>query len=77
MEALQYATLWKCTGAVLGSWKALVRGVTAVEEVETFARVAAERFLARMMCDLERAGLAAVADPVLEGRGDLSLGGAC
>ena len=77
MESLQYAGLRKCTGAVLGSRKSLVREVAAVEDVETFARAAAGRFLARTMCDPVRAGVAAADDPVLAGRGALSLSGSC
>ena len=48
-----------------------------VEDVETFARAAAGRFLARTMCDPFRAGVAAADDPELNGKGELSLGGAC
>ena len=55
----------------------LVQGVAAVEDVITFARAVAGRFLARTMCDLVRAGLGAADDPVLAGQGALSLGGAC
>ena len=77
MEALQYVALRKCTGAVLGSRKTLVQGMAAVEDVETFARVAAGRFLARTLCDPVRGGVAVADDPVLAGKGALSLGGAC
>ena len=45
--------------------------------METFARAAAGRFLARTICDPVRAGVAAADDPVLVGGGVLSLGGAC
>ena len=48
-----------------------------MENVETFVRVAAGRFLARTMCDPVRTGVAAAVDPVLAGKGALSLGGAC
>ena len=48
-----------------------------MEDVETFARAAAGRFLARRMCDPVRAGVAAADDPVLVGKRALSLGGAC
>ena len=51
--------------------------VAAVESIETFARAAASRFLARTICDLLWAGVAASDDLVLEGKGALSLGGAC
>ena len=77
MEKLQYAALRKCTGAVLGARKSLVRGLAAVEDVETFARAAAGRFLAWTLCDPVRAGVATTDDPVMDGRGELSLGGAC
>ena len=77
LESLQYAALRKCTGAVLGSRKTLVRGVAAVEDVETFARAAAGQFLARTLCDPLRAGVAAADDPLLVGKGALSLGGPC
>ena len=77
MGSLQYAALRKCTGAVLGSRKSLVQGVAAVEDVKTFARVASGRFLVRTMCDPVRAGVAVADDPVLAGKGVLSLGGTC
>ena len=77
MESLQYAALRKCTAAVLGSRRSLVWGVAAVEDVETFARAAAGRFLARTMCDLVRARVAAEDDPLLGGLGSLALRGAC
>ena len=77
MEALQYVALRKCTGTVLGSRKTLVSRVAAVEDVETFARAAAGRFLARTMYDPVRAGVAAADDPVLAGQGALSLCGPC
>ena len=48
-----------------------------MEDVETFARAAAGRFLARTMCDPIRAGVAAADDQLLAGVGTLSLGGAC
>ena len=51
------------------------RGVAAVEDVETFARAAAGRFLARTMCDPVRTVVVGAGDPVLEGKGELSLGG--
>ena len=76
MESLQYAALQKYTKTIIGSRKALVRGVAAVEDVETFARAAARRFLARTMWDPVRAGVAAADDPLLSGLGALSLSGA-
>ena len=77
MESLQYAALRKCTRAVLGSRKTLVQGVAAVEDVETFARAVARRFLARTMCDPVGAGLAVAVDLVLAGMGTVSLSEAC
>ena len=69
MESLQYAALQKCTGAVLGSRKTLVEEVAVVETVKTFVRAVAGQFLARTMCDPDRAGVVAEGDPVLVGRG--------
>ena len=77
MEKLQYATLRKCTGAVVGARKEFVRKIAAVEGVETFARAAAGRFLARTMCDPARAGVAGNRDVVMAGAGELSVGGRC
>ena len=77
MEKLQYAALRKCTGAVVGARKEYVRKIAAVEGVETFARAAAGRFLARTMCDPCRAGVAENGDAVMAGAGELSLGGSC
>ena len=77
IESLQYAALRKCIGAVLASRKTLVRGVAAVESVETVVRAAAGWFLAQSLCDLLLTGVAASDDPVLVGKGILSLGGAC
>ena len=48
-----------------------------VKGIETFARAAARRFLARMMYDPVRAGVSEADDPVLGGKRVLSLGGAC
>ena len=74
---MQYVALRKCTGAVLGSRRTLVSRVAAVEDVETFARAAAGRFLTRMMCNPVRTGVAAADDPVLVAKGALSLCGTC
>ena len=51
--------------------------MAAVEDVETIARAAAGRFLARTMCDLARAGVASAEDPLIVGMGTLSIGGLC
>ena len=60
-----------------GGPKVFGSGVAAVEDVENFARAAARRFLVRTLCDPARAGVAAADDPMLEGRGELSLSSAC
>ena len=77
MEKLQYAALRKCTGAIVGARREYVRKIAAVEGVETFARAAAGRFLARTMCDPGCAGVAGDGDAVMAGAGELSLGGCC
>ena len=77
MEKLQYAALRKCTGTVVGARKVYVRKMAAVEGVETFARAAAGRFLARTMCDPGRAGVAKNEDAAMVNAGELSLGGSC
>ena len=76
MTLLQNAALRKAVGAVKGSSGDKVEGITAVEDVETFARASVGRFLARTMCDPRRAGLGVV-DTLLDGEGELSLGGGC
>ena len=77
MDKLQYATLRKCTDAVVEARKESVRKVAAVGRVEMFARATARRFLARSMCDPSRAGVAQDVNNVIEGMVDLSLGGPC
>ena len=77
MEKLQYAALWKCSGAVVGARKEFVRKMAAVEGVEKFVRAAVGRFLARTMCDPIRAGVAEIVDTVMAGAGELSLVGRC
>ena len=62
---------------MVGARKEYVRKIAAVEGVETFARAAAGRFLARTMCDPCRAGVAENGDAVMAGAGELSLGGCC
>ena len=57
--------------------KEYVRKIAAVEGVETFARAASGRCLARTMCDPDRAGVAENGDAVMAGAGELSLGGSC
>ena len=77
IERLQYAALRKCTGAVVGARKEYVRKVVAEESIEMYARASAGCFLARMMCNPSRAGVAQCGDPALVGKGSLSLGGPC
>ena len=60
MTRLQNAALRKVTGAVRGSSGSKVEAIAAVEDVETFARASAGRFLARTMCDPGRAGAGSV-----------------
>ena len=74
MGKLQYQALRKCTGAVVGAEKVLVRQIAAVEDVETFSEAAQGRFLARAISDPGRAG---VPDPPRGIDGELSLGGSC
>ena len=50
--------------------------IAAVEDVETFARAATGRFLARTLCDPQRAGIGVV-DEGIAGEGQLSSGGDC
>ena len=75
MEKLQYAALRKCMGAVVGARKESVWKVAVVESVEMFGRALVGRFLARLMYDPSRAGVAVDFDSAVEGMGDLSLGG--
>ena len=56
MEKLQYEALKKCTGAVSGASRKLVREIAAVEDVETFAKASCGRFAARTMSDPRRVG---------------------
>ena len=60
MTRLQNAALRKVMGAVRGSSGSKVEAIAAVEDVETFARASAGRFLARTMCDPGRAGAGSV-----------------
>lgn len=49
----------------------------AIEGVEVFARASAGRFLAKILCDPCRAGVAKFTDPKLLSNGFLLLGGSC
>ena len=63
-------------GAVKGSSGSKANVIAGVEDVETFARAAAGRFLARTLCDPPRAGVGVV-DEGIAGKGQLSFGGDC
>ena len=76
MTLLQNAAMRKTLGAVKGSSGRKANAIAAVEDVETFARAATGRFLARTLCDPPRAGMGVV-DEGIAGKGRLSLGGSC
>ena len=76
MTLLQNAVLRKTLEAVKGSSGRKANAIAAVEDVETFARAASGRFLARTLCDPSRAGIGVV-DERIGGQGHLSLGGDC
>ena len=76
MSLLQNAAMWKTLGAVKGSSGRKENAIAAVEDVETFARAAAERFFARTHCDPSRAGVGVV-DKGIAGKGQLSFRGDC
>ena len=76
MTLLQNAAMRKTLGAVKGSFGKKATAIGAVEDVETFARAAAGRFLARTLCDPPRAGVGVV-DEGIAGKGQLSFGGGC
>ena len=75
MERLQYGALQKCTGPVVGARRESVRKVAAIESVQLFVRTTTGRYLARLMCDSSRAGVAEDIDSAMEEMWDLSLGG--
>ena len=76
MTLLQNVAIRKTLGAVKGtSWKK-ADAIAAVEDVETFARAATGRFLARTLCDPRRAGIGVV-DEGIARKGQLSFGGEC
>ena len=76
MTLLQNAAMRKALGAVKGSSGRKASAIAAVEDVETFAKAATGRFLARTLCDPPRAGIGVV-DEGITGMGRLSLGGTC
>ena len=76
MTLLQNAAMRKTLGAVKGSSGRKASAIAAVEDVETFARAATGRFLARTLCDPPRAGIGVVGKGIA-GKGQLSCGGEC
>ena len=60
MTLLQNVAMRKTLGAVKGSSGRKANTIAAVEDVETFARAAAGRFLAHTICDPSRAGVGVV-----------------
>ena len=76
MTLLQNAAMQKTLCMVKGSSSRKTNAITAVEDVDTFAKAGAGRFLARTMCDPSRAGIGKVDEEIM-GRGQLSLGGDC
>ena len=76
MTLLQNVALRKTLGAVKGTSGKKAGAIAAVEDVETFARAATGRFLARTLCDPLRAGIGMV-DEGITGKGQLSFGGEC
>ena len=76
MTLLQNAAMRKTLGAVTGSSGRKANAIAAVEDVETFARAAAGRFLACTLCDPTLAGVGVV-DEGIAGKGQLSIGGDC
>ena len=76
MTLLQNAAMRKALGAVKGSSGRKASAIAAVEDVETFAKAATGRFLARTLCDPPRAGIGVV-DEGITRKGRLSFGGTC
>ena len=76
MTLLQNVAMRKTLGAVKGTSGRKASAIAAVEDVETFARAATGRFLARTLCDPLRAGVGMV-DKGIAGKGQLSYGGEC
>ena len=76
MALLQNAAMRKALGAVKGSSGRKVNAIAAVEDLETFAKAATGRFLARTLCDPPRAGIGVV-DEGIPAKGRLSFGGVC
>ena len=76
MTLLQNAAMRKALGAVKGSSGKKANAIVAVEDVETFAKAATGRFLARTLCDPPRAGMGVMGEGIT-GKGQLSFGGTC
>ena len=76
MTLLQNVAMHKTLGVVKGSSGRKVNAIAAVEDVETFAKAATGRFLARTLCYPPRAGVGMV-DEGIAGKGRLSLKGDC
>ena len=76
MTLLQNAAMRKVLGAVKGSSGRKASAIAAVEDVETFAKAATGRFLARTLCDPPRAGIGVVDEGITE-KGRLSFRGTC
>ena len=76
MTLLQNAAMRKTLGVVKGSSGRKASAIAAVEDVETFARAATGRFLARTLCNPPRAGIG-VMDEGIAGKGQLSCWGEC
>ena len=76
MTLLQNVAMRKTLGVVKGSSGRKTVAIAAVEDVETFARAATGRFLARTLCDPPRAGIGVV-DKGIAGKGQLPYEGEC
>ena len=76
MTLLQNAGLRETLGAVRGSSGRKVNVIAAMEDVETFAKVASSRVLAQTLCDPLRARVGRVDDDLVW-EGKLSLSGSC
>ena len=76
MTLLQNAAMRKTLGAVKGTSGKKAGAIAGVEDVETFAKAATGRFLARTLCEPTRAGIGVV-DEGIAGKGQLSFRGEC
>lgn len=76
MTLLQNAARRKTLRAVRASSGRKASAIAAGEDVETFARAATGRFLARTLCDPSRVGIGMV-NAVIAREGQLSVGGGC